>query len=180
MRALCCLLLLILLLPGFASAQDTPPVIAVFAALRNQNVYTLPGGGAPSLLVEADTPYLFLSPDSQQIAVLDYPPFVQAEAELIPGYYPSDLSVINLSTGAKTLLLAHDRDMTLESTAGQQFYHGDFSGGVETQAAWDDPNSIGGGRLSAFLAWSPDGEHIAQVQTVVTDGQYPGKPRLVT
>lgn len=177
MRWLLPLLLVALCLPGFASAQDTRPVIAVTPFLRQQDIYTLRQGEAPDLLVEADTPLLVLSPDGQQVAVLDYPAFVQDESELEPGEYPRDLLVIAVSSGEQKHLLTHERETT--STTGDQFYSGDFVGGVNTSRAWDDPNAIFGGRLTAFLAWSPDSQQIAQVQTVVSDGQYPGKSRLV-
>jgi hypothetical protein len=161
--------LLFLLLPGLRLEQDTAPIIAVEPTVRHAGVYALREGETPTLLAEGDVPELFLSPDGQKLAILDYPAFVSAEDELEPGDYPDDLFVIDLATGERQPLLTHDENMTLDATNGEQFYNGNLSG-VRTDRAWDDPNSIGGGRLFHFLAWSPESDRIAQVQTVVVDG----------
>lgn len=168
--------LFILLAPNFAFAQDAAPIIAVEPSIRHAGIYALREGEPLMLLAETDVPELFLAPDGQKLAILDYPTFVSADAELEPGDYPDDLFLIDLNNGERKPLLTHYANSTLDR--GAQFYNG-TSGGVRTNRAWDDPNSIGGSRLFHFLAWSPESDQITQVQTVVTDGRYPGEARLV-
>jgi hypothetical protein len=177
MRARLSLFLLGLLLPGFVFAQDHAPIIAVQPYIRNQDIYWLWAGEGAAFIAEGDAPQLLVAPDGGQVALLDSPAFVRAEAQLEPGDYPDDLVLIDLLNAEQTPLLVHDETVTL--SGGEHFYTGDSVGGVRTNRAWDDPNAVSGSRLSHFLAWSPDSSHIAQVQTLVVDGQYPGTVRLV-
>ncbi len=171
--------LFLLLVPSLAFAQDDAPIIAVEPYVRHADTYALREGEAPSIMADTDQPEFFISPNNQKLAILDYPAFISAEDQLEPGYYPADLFVIDLASGERTPLLTHDANMTLSATNGSEFYNGNFSSSVRTNRAWNDPNSIGGGRLFHFLAWSPESDRIAQVQTVITDGRYPGEMRLV-
>jgi hypothetical protein len=173
MRSLVLILFLCLLASGAASAQDEKPIIMTFPYSRNENLYTIGDGQEPEPLAEADTPELYLSPDGERLAFLDYPASIRAQDALEPGDYPDDLVVVDLNSREITPLLIHER------RAENEIYSGDRGNGIRTQRAWDDPTAAFGSRLFAYVAWSPDSQQIAQVQTVVSNGQHPGTVRLV-
>lgn len=177
MRYILFMLFLCLLFPALVSAQDDAPIIAILPYVGRGDIYALSQGEVPRLLAESSYTKVFLSPDGRKVAYLDFPEFVTKAGEIDPGWYPSDLRVIDIETGTVTTLLEHG-----DSEPNELFFSGSGGGpGLRTDGQWDDPTTVLGSILFANVAWSPDSRTIAHLQSVVTDQDYQHPTvRLVT
>lgn len=161
-------------LPLIIQAQEIPPLIVVDIV---GNIYAVAEDTAEHLHASSRYAQFHLSPDGTRLAIVEMPPFLLEETQLEPGDYPDNLLVIDTSNGEITSLVQHGDDVSLSE--GDNFYNGDYNNGVRTDRGWDEPNNVFGSRLRQYLAWSPDSSQIAHIQTIVSDGNYPGEVRLV-
>jgi hypothetical protein len=135
-------LLLVLVLPAVfvAHAQQQPP----FVFLINQDLWTWASGDSAltPLTSNAYVQEVALSPDGTRLAVLVLSPVTIDAVQRVggfSGYWPMDIAIVKIGTGAITTVAAQPADARL------------FAADGSPDNAW----------LRGLPAWSPDGTKLA-------------------
>lgn len=153
------MLLTCLLMTGFVSAQDNPPLIAYKTF---GEIYALRDGEDPELLSDTAVLGALLSPDGQHLAYTSLAAYDANRRRPKNRYDPSNLSILNIADKAVTPLWTQG-----ETEPGILIFGRWKTRSVKTLGRRGGGGYTSESDLYADLAWSPDSRYLAQLQTVM-------------